>query len=97
MNARALELASRRGALRERIEVQRAALAVHTVGLSTACARGDAVLRGVDWLKQHPLAVGAAVLVVVLARPRRAWRWGGRALFLWRGWRSVRNILSPGR
>jgi hypothetical protein len=97
MNARALELASRRGALRERIDAQRAALGVHADGLAAAGARADALLRGVDWLKQHPLAVGAAVLALVVARPRRAWRWGGRALFLWRGWRSVSKLISPGR
>jgi hypothetical protein len=69
-------------------------LSRHAQPLEAALARGDAVLQGVDWLKHHPLAVGAAVAAVVVARPRRAWRWAKRGIFLWRGWRALRATLS---
>lgn len=95
MTARMLELAVRRGALQERIAAQRTMLGLHGDGIARVCASGDTLLRGVDWLKQHPATVGAAVFATVLARPRRAWRWARRGIFLWRGWRSVRKYLRP--
>lgn len=97
MNAKILELAVRRGALQERIAAQRATLGLHAHGIANVCASGDALLHGVDWLKHHPATVGAAVFAVVVARPRRAWRWARRGLFLWRGWRAARKYLYPGR
>lgn len=94
MNDKLLELATRQGALKARIEAQRRLLSQHALPLKSALARGDVVLQGVDWLKHHPVAVGAAVAAVVVARPKRAWRWAQRGFFLWRGWRALRTSLS---
>ena len=93
MNSNLLDLAARRGLLQARIDEQRRALNHHAIPLQSALARGDAVLKGVDWLKHHPVAVGAAVAAVVVARPKRAWRWAKRGLFLWRGWKIARSAL----
>jgi hypothetical protein len=93
MTDKLLELATRRGVLQARIDEQRRALSHHVLPLQTALARGDAVLEGVDWLKHHPVAIGAAVAAVVVARPKRAWRWAKRGLFVWRGWQIVRTAL----
>lgn len=93
MNPKFLELATRHGALKARIDEQRRLLARHSVPLEAALARGDTVLKGVDWLKHHPAAVGIAVSVAVIARPRRAIRWARRGFFLWRGWRAIRTSL----
>jgi len=94
MSDKLLQLATRQGALKARIEAQRRTLAEQAVPLENALARGDAVLQGVDWLKHHPLAIGAAVAAVVVARPRRAWRWAKRGFFVWRSWQGIRNLLS---
>lgn len=94
MNEKRLALAVRHGALRTRIDQQRRQLEQHAQPLEAALAQGDALLRGVDWLKHHPAAVVAAVAGVVIARPGRAWRWAKRGLFVWRGWQAVRNSLS---
>ena len=94
MSSTRLQLATRHGALKVRIDQQRLALAQQVAPLEVALARGDSVLKGVDWLKHHPLAVGAAVAAVVVARPKRAWRWAKRGLFVWRGWQALRNSLS---
>lgn len=94
MRDKLLLLATRQGALKARIEAQRRTLAEQAVPLEIALARGDAVLQGVDWLKHHPLAIGAAVVAVVVARPRRAWRWAKRGFFVWRSWQGIRNLLS---
>ena len=97
MNPKLLELATRHGALKVRIDEQRRALARHVVPLEAALARGDSVLKGVDWLKHHPAAIGLAVVAAVVARPRRALRWARRGFFLWRGWQSIRNSLIGAR
>lgn len=94
MNSRLLELATRHGALKARIDEQRRALAQQSIPLEDALARGDTLLKGVDWLKHHPAAVALAVSAVVVARPRRAWRWAKRGFFVWRGWQAIRQSLS---
>lgn len=93
MNPKLLQLATRHGALKARIDEQRRALAQHSVLLQAAFARGDSVLQGVDWLKHHPAAIGAAVALAVVVRPRRTARWVRRGFFLWRGWRAIRASL----
>ena len=97
MNPKLLELATRHGALKVRIDEQRRLLALHAIPVEAALARGDSVLKGVDWLKHHPAAVGIAVAAAVIARPKRAWRWAQRGFFLWRGWQTVRNSLFGAR
>lgn len=93
MNEKRLLLAVRRGQLTARIAAQRSALAEQSQALKTVCSTGDAVLHGIDWLKRHPLEIGAAVAVAVIASPRRIWRWGRRGFFVWRGWQAVRRRL----
>lgn len=94
MKSTQLDLATRHGVLKARIDEQRRALSQHAAPLQAALARGDSVLRGVDWLKHHPLAIGAAVTAVVVARPKQAWRWAKRGFFVWRGWQAVRSSLA---
>lgn len=94
MNPRLLELATRHGALRARIDEQRRRLAQHAEPLAAALEKGDAALQGVDWLKRHPAAVAAAVALLAVARPRRAWRWAQRGFLLWRGWRALKDSLA---
>jgi len=93
VNERLLQLAERHGALKVRIATQRRALIAQSAGLEQLLDSGDRLVEGVDWLKQHPAAVGAAVTAVVLARPRRAWRWAQRGFFAWRGWQALRKKL----
>lgn len=94
MNSKLLELATRHGALKARIDEQRRTLVQQTVPLQNALARGDVALEGVDWLKHHPAAVVLAVSAIVVLRPRRAWRWAKRGFFVWRGWQAIRQSLS---
>lgn len=94
MNPRLLELATRHGALKARIDEQRRVLAQQSLALEVACERGDAVLHGIDWLKTHPAAVGAAVTFVIVAKPKGAWRWAKRGYFAWRGWQSIKTSIA---
>lgn len=97
MNPKLLELATRHGALKARIDEQRRQLTRHAEPLEAALAKGDTVLRGVDWLKHHPAAIGIAVAAAVIARPKRAWRWTRRSFFLWRSWQAIKSSLSGAR
>jgi hypothetical protein len=97
MSDRTMEFAQRQGVLHERIAAQRRALATHAAPLESALAGVDKALAGVDWLKKHPEVVGFTVAVGVVVSPKRAWRWTRRAFIVWRGWRSVRNLLVTAR
>jgi hypothetical protein len=94
MNPKLLELATRHGALKARIDEQRRTLVRQAVPFEAALAKGDTVLRGVDWLKHHPAAVGIAVAAAIVMRPKRAWLWVRRSFFLWRGWQAIRKSRS---
>lgn len=90
---RRLELATRRGELSALIGMQRTALAQQIWPLTTALATADRAVAGVDWLKRNPRVVAAAFTALLIARPRRVWRWSKRIFFLWRGWQGLRSKL----
>lgn len=94
MNPRLLELATRHGALKARIDAQRLQLSRHAEPLERALANGDKAMAGAEWLKEHPVAVGVGVAALVVARPKRAWRWARRGFVVWRGWTSVKKLLA---
>lgn len=95
MTSKLVELAVRRGELKAKIAMQRDALEMHARPLAEALGKADHVVAGVDWLKHHPGAVGAAAVAFVAVKPRRAWRWGRRGLMLWQSWRTLRRRFSP--
>ena len=98
MNERLLELAVRRGELKARCAQQREALAatmrpvVDALGMADQAVLGAGKLKA--WLSGHPTWVAGGLAALLAIRPRRAWRWGKRAFFLWRGWLAVRSRLS---
>jgi hypothetical protein len=93
VHPRLLELREARGALRTRCAMQRHAVARHAEGVRRLCDGADQVLAGLAWLRRNPLVVGAAALALVLCKPARLWRWGRRSLFVWQGWRALRQKL----
>lgn len=91
-----IDLAVRRGALRERIAQQRQRVAADAWPVASVLGVGDRAAEGVVWLKNHPAAVFAAVAGLVVIRPKRAWRLARKAFVLWSAWDSLRARL-PGR
>lgn len=50
--------------------------------------------RSVSYLRSHPLVVATVVTALVILKPRRAWVWSQRVLFVWRRWRRLQNWVS---
>lgn len=85
MTARREQLLLRSAALRQRFAHEARAL-------EPPLARADRVLGGLRWLRGHPGLVAGGVVVVIVLRPRQAWRWALRG---WWGWRLWQRLCSP--
>lgn len=90
----ALELALRKQRLQIAGEGLRRDVARHAAGLTPVFTGADVAVEGVRWLRRHPHAVVAAGVALIVARPRRAWRWGRRAFVGWQAWHRVRDFLD---
>lgn len=86
--ARDIELALRRQRLLLRSAALRSALAEQSVVLEAPLAVADRVHAGVRWLGRHRDWWVGGALVVLVVRPRRAWR---MLRFGWWAWRSARR------
>lgn len=98
MNQQLIEIGIRRGRLIERIATQRAILGrrvqpVHDV-LDAADRTLAAVRTGTHYVKSHPGMVASVAALLVVLKPRRAWRWGRRTFIAWRTWRALREQLQ---
>ena len=86
-------LALRRRQLVIRSTQVREQLVVQSTALLPLLAVGDRVRAAFLWVRQHPGAVLAITVAVVITRPRTAWRWGVRVWSVVRFVRTVRNRL----
>ena len=97
MDKRLVELHRERGELLRRIAAQRASMAGQLAPLQQASSIADravGLLRsGLQFLREHPVAVALAVSALGLRKPGRSWRWLQRGLFVWRSWRTVKAWL----
>ena len=98
MTNRQIELALNRGRLQERIASQRILLAEQVAPLVSVLVTTDQAVAagrsGLDYIKQHPGQLGAALAVLAALRPKRVWRWGKRAFVAWGVWNKVRGRLA---
>ncbi len=75
--------ATLRGQLAQDAQVLRAPLAL-----------ADSVRDGLRWLRQNPeWPLGGVVLLLVL-KPRRTWRWISRGWWAWRLWQRAARLLA---
>lgn len=84
MSPKRVELALRRQQLEWRIAAQRQEVAQAVAGLAPLFAAADALQAGLRQIKAHPEWVAAALAVLVVVKPRTAWRWARRAFVAWR-------------
>ncbi|MCX7148346.1 MAG: YqjK family protein [Rhodocyclales bacterium] len=101
MNSTALELALKKQRLQIASEGLRFDFGRYAAGLAPAFTGADYAVEGARWVRRHPQFVVAATVALVVARPKRAWRWARRAFVGWQAWRKLRDFmehrLPPGR
>jgi len=92
--ARAVPLQQRQQQLLQRSAELRGDVAQAWLRLQAPLGIADQVHAGWLWLRRHPELPLAGMLALVVLRPRRVWRWGGRLWWLWRRWRRVQRWLE---
>lgn len=97
MNSAALELALKKQRLQIASEALRADFGRYAAGLTPAFAGADCAVDAGRWLRRHPQVIVAATIALVVARPRRVWRWTRRAFVGWQAWRKLNDFLEPRR
>jgi hypothetical protein len=83
MNQGDLDLALKKQRLQLRSALLRRQMSAHAAGIAPIGTAADRVQAAVAWLRAHPLLPIAAAVALIVARPRRALRWGRRAFSLW--------------
>lgn len=77
---------------KERDEIVR-----HVAGLTPLFDVAERAHVAVRWVRRHPEAVGAGIVLAAILRPggiRLLWRWGRRAFVAWRLWRRVADSAA---
>jgi hypothetical protein len=87
------ELAQKRAELIVRCARQRRTLADELEILQTPAAALYRAMAATRFLRAHPLAVAVVGGVLAVLGRRRLLRWTGRALMVWRGWRTLQTLL----
>jgi hypothetical protein len=95
MSRRAEALRRRQLLLLQRSGELRQQFAQHSQALQGPLAVADQVHAGWRWLRAHPEVPLAAAAVLVVLRPRRAWRLAWRVWTGWRLWRSLQRQALP--
>jgi len=93
MTNAALELALRRQRLQLRSAALRDALAEQSIVLGPPLAAADRAQAGAQWLYRQRGWLMAGVVVVLVLRPRRAWRLFSAGWWLWRTARRLQPWL----
>lgn len=93
MSTRQVELALKKQRLLLECASQRYQLAEYAKGMSPVFSTADRVVEVTSWLRQHPAAVAASGLAIMVMRPRALWRLGWRGFAAWRFVRKLRSML----
>jgi hypothetical protein len=94
VNRRLAEIRARRKLLLTRSAVQRDALALQVERWRAPLGLADRGFRVAQYLGRHPGVLVLLVAVLVALSPKRAIRWAGPALAIWRGYRSAAGLLE---
>ena len=94
MNGRHAEIRARRELLLARSAVQRDALALLVERWRPPLELADQGIRVVRYAREHPGAVLLAVAALAALSPKRAFRWGRRAVLFWRGYRWAVEVVA---
>jgi hypothetical protein len=89
--SRDIELALKKQRLQLRSAALREQMRGQTKALGPVFMAVDRVGNAIGWVRRHPEVIVAAVAALVVARPRRAFRWARRAFLAWQIWRRLHN------
>ena len=93
------ERAVQRGRLLERISQQRTTLAISCTPMVDALNAADHMVEGAErtrrWIGENPLVVGVGLFMLVLWRPKGAFKLASKGLLGWRTLRFIRQKLGP--
>jgi hypothetical protein len=94
VNRRMAAIEAKRARLIERAALERKDI-VQTLELwSQPLGLVDRFLAGVRFVMARPPLIAAAVIALVLLRPRSAWKWARRALGAWQGYRWLTKKIA---
>jgi hypothetical protein len=93
MAPRQIELALKRQRLQLRAAEQRLALREDLARFAPLCSAADTLRSGIGQVRRHPEWLVGAALVVVIARPRAAFRWLQRGVVAWQFARQMRRAF----
>jgi hypothetical protein len=88
------ELELRRARLLARSAELRMAVGQQAEVLRTPLAVADQVRAGAAWLRQHPEWPIGVLVVLLIVRPRRVFRWSSRLFWGWQMWRRARPVVQ---
>ncbi len=94
MSPALVELALRKQRLQFKSAALRQDFARQAASLAPIFGAADRVRDGARWLRQHPQAVVAAAVAILVARPRVVFRWLRRGFFAWQGFVRARHWLA---
>ena len=96
MTPELLELALKKQRLRLKSAALRADFAEQAGALAPAFSAVDRVQAGISWLRRHPVLPVAALVALLVVRPRTMLRLAGRGWLVWRAVQRLRSALKVG-
>ncbi len=94
MNRRLAAIEARRARLLERAARERADVAQALQSWAQPLAFVDRCVGAIRYVVSRPPLVAGAALLLVLLRPRRAFRWVRRGFALWQGYRWLTKKIA---
>ena len=86
-----IDIVVKRERLLARVAAQRDDLTMLAQQLEGPLKVADRVVAGVQYVRRHPVVLGAAVALLAVVERRRLWLWARRGFVVWRTYRALRN------
>ena len=84
-----IEIVRQRERLLARCDAQRAELTALARRWQGPLKAADRAVAGLNYLRHHPLILGAAVALLAVIQRRGWWSWARRGFLLWRAYRAL--------
>ena len=84
-----IEIMRRRERLLARCDAQRAELTALARRWQGPLNAADRAVAGLNYLRHHPVILGAAIALLLVIQRRGWWRWARRGFTVWRAYRAL--------